>query len=170
MRQVTYRVVGAFNAHRAARLSNTESTGKALYLHGNKIAEHREDGLWVTNAGWSSNTTKERLNGIEGVSVNQKNFTWYLNGKEWNGGWVRVSDNEPEQRADGRDGLRTIGAVAALGAIFHQGDEKGANDWKARMLKAGLEGRGLIMPEDWDTLPEAEKTRRLDGAIGELVS
>ncbi|KKT23937.1 MAG: hypothetical protein UW07_C0019G0016 [Candidatus Nomurabacteria bacterium GW2011_GWF2_43_8] len=46
---------------------------------------------------------------------------------------------------------------------------KESNDWKARMLRAGLEGRGLIMPDDWDTLPEAEKTKRLDGALANLT-
>jgi hypothetical protein len=36
------------------------------------------------------------------------------------------------------------------------------------MLKAGLEGRGLIMPDDWDDLSEDEKNRRLDGVIATL--
>ena len=67
-----------------------------LALHGNVIAERYRfplvDGtaLRVTNAGWASNTTKERLNGIPGVSVVQRNFTWYLNGKEWDGSWTTV--------------------------------------------------------------------------------
>ena len=63
--------------------------------------------------------------------------------------------------------LKTVAMVASLGSIFGS-NPKEANDWKARMLKAGLEGRGLIMPEDWDTLDESEKTRRLDGAIAQL--
>lgn len=29
--------------------------------------------------------TKERLNALQGVNIVQKNFVWYLNGKEWNG-------------------------------------------------------------------------------------
>lgn len=57
-----------------------------------------------------------------------------------------------------------VAMAAQLGNIFAS-NQKESNDWKARMLKAGLEGQGLIMPEDWDSLSEDEKQRRLDGAI-----
>jgi hypothetical protein len=36
------------------------------------------------------------------------------------------------------------------------------------MLKAGLDGSGLIMPKDWDSLSEDEKEARLNGAISQL--
>ena len=63
-----------------------------LKLHGNTIATIDALGvLSVSNAGWASNTTKERLNGIPGVSVHQKNWNWYLNGAEWDGTWKRVN-------------------------------------------------------------------------------
>ena len=63
-----------------------------LKLHGNTIATIDELGvLSVSNAGWASNTTKERLNGIPGVRVHQKNWNWFLNGQEWDGGWKRIS-------------------------------------------------------------------------------
>ena len=62
-----------------------------LKLHNNTIAVLDEmDVLSVSNAGWASNTTKERLNGLPGVSVNQKNWNWYLNGNEWTGEWARI--------------------------------------------------------------------------------
>jgi hypothetical protein len=62
-----------------------------LKLHGNTIATIDELGvLSVSNAGWMSNTTKERLNGLPQVNVKQKNWTWYLNGQEWDGSWKRV--------------------------------------------------------------------------------
>lgn len=63
-----------------------------LKLHGNKIAKFflntRE--IMVSNAGWFSNTTKERLNGIPGVSICQKKGVWFLNGEEWDGSWITV--------------------------------------------------------------------------------
>ena len=62
-----------------------------------------------------------------------------------------------------------IGAVALMGEIFHAGDQKAQNDWKARMLKAGLQNKGLIMPDDWETLDENTKQARLDGAIAQLT-
>jgi hypothetical protein len=63
--------------------------------------------------------------------------------------------------------FKTIANVAKMGAILAS-DQKGANDFKARILKAGLEDKGLIMPEDWDTLSEDDKQARLDGAISML--
>lgn len=53
-----------------------------------------------------------------------------------------------------------ISGIMALGSILTD-NQKEANDWKARMLKAGLGKSGLIMPEDWDTLTEDEKAKRL---------
>jgi hypothetical protein len=39
------------------------------------------------------------------------------------------------------------------------------NDWKARMLRAGLENKGLTMPEDWNSLSEDDKETRLNNVI-----
>tara|TARA_R100001594_G_scaffold150302_1_gene210936 strand:- start:560 stop:928 length:369 start_codon:yes stop_codon:yes gene_type:complete len=62
-----------------------------MYLHGNEIARvvvAFEFGKWNTKlyirtAGWTTSTTKERLNGLPGVSIYQKDFQWYLNGRPW---------------------------------------------------------------------------------------
>lgn len=66
-----------------------------------------------------------------------------------------------------RDDLKTIGMVASLGELLAP-DQKTKNDWKTRMIKAGLGNRGLIMPEDWDKLSEDEKEKRLNKVIKEL--
>lgn len=63
--------------------------------------------------------------------------------------------------------FRAVAMVAKLGDMLTK-DQKASNDWKTRMLKAGLEGKGLIMPEDWDTLSEDEKETRLNKVIAEL--
>ena len=94
-RKITKEAVSKFLSKTPFRKSNMsveESYGiYKLKLHGNTIATIDELGvLSVSNAGWSSNTTKERLNGIPGVWVQQKNWTWYLNGVEWDGGWKRI--------------------------------------------------------------------------------
>jgi hypothetical protein len=57
-----------------------------------------------------------------------------------------------------------IGGIAKLGGIFCDKPAE-QNDWKARMLKAGLPG--LSLPDDWNTLNETEKARRLDAVIAE---
>ena len=55
------------------------------------IAEfNANDGLWINDGGWQSNTTKERLNGLPNVSIHQKDFQWYLNGEAWDGEWVYI--------------------------------------------------------------------------------
>jgi hypothetical protein len=96
MRKITKEAVSKFLSKETFRKSNMsveESYGVyKLKLHGNTIATIDELGvLSVSNAGWASNTTKERLNGIPGVRVHQKNWNWFLNGVEWDGGWKRIS-------------------------------------------------------------------------------
>lgn len=65
-----------------------------LKLHGNAIAYRYNDPqrtLSITNCGWESNTTKERLNALPNVHIQQKNWIWYLNGKEWNGELIDIN-------------------------------------------------------------------------------
>ena len=83
MKKITRDSVDAFMNARPFRKDNT----------GNEIAYRYNDPertLSVTNAGWFSNTTKERLNGIPNVRIHQKNFNWYLNDKEWDGKLIDV--------------------------------------------------------------------------------
>lgn len=76
----------------------------------------------------------------------------------------REDDAKETARAFG-----SIAMIAKMGDVLHAGDQKSANDWKTRMLKAGLQGKGLQIPEDWDGLSESEKSRRLDNVIAELT-
>lgn len=62
----------------------------------------------------------------------------------------------------------SIAMIATMADIFTD-NKKEANDWKARMLKAGLESYGLIMPDDWEELSEDEKQTRLNKVINELA-
>jgi hypothetical protein len=69
-----------------------EGTIYYLKLHGNKIAALESDGkMWISNAGWKSNTTKERLNGLPGVSIYQRNWLWFLNDQPWDGRPIYVT-------------------------------------------------------------------------------
>jgi|TARA_R110000851_G_C12936938_1_gene551867 hypothetical protein len=68
-----------------------------LLLHGNEIAyryNNPERTLSITNCGWESVTTKERLNGIPNVSISQKNFEWYLNGVLWDGKLIDINNKK----------------------------------------------------------------------------
>lgn len=90
MRQITRDIVNAFQEMRSLRIDNSRTDGQSIWLFNNKIVEVREDGVWITNAGWDSRTTKERLNGLTGVRIHSHRGTLYLNGNAWDGGWVNV--------------------------------------------------------------------------------
>lgn len=95
MRKITKKAIEAFNQNKDLAISNTRivvnGTVISLYLFDNLIAERTNGTLRITNAGWASNTTKERLNGLEGVSISQKQGIWFLNGKEWDGNWITIN-------------------------------------------------------------------------------
>ncbi len=84
MRKITAQSATAFQQGYKFKSSNTEvkvtDTGAELYLHSNLIAVRKEGRLSISLAGWGTPTTRERLNGIDGVSLNQKDYCQYLNG------------------------------------------------------------------------------------------
>ena len=95
MRKITIDSVNAFLNRQKFKRQNMEVTSFDdsfyLKLHGNTIAVLHGDGtLMITDAGWQSNTTKERLNGLPNVNIHQKNFVWYLNGEEWSGNLTQI--------------------------------------------------------------------------------
>ena len=104
MRQITKESIEAFESLTPFNKSNTKvkilgtkngvPVWAELYLFDNKIAEihktKRKKVLKITNAGWKSNTTKERLNALEGVHIHQKQGVWYLNGEKWNGELTQI--------------------------------------------------------------------------------
>lgn len=65
--------------------------------------------------------------------------------------------------------LKTTAMVAMMGDIIGGKTLKEKNTWKTRMLKAGLSNRGLDMPEDWESIKESEKKKRLNKALKELM-
>ena len=99
MRKITQDAIRAFRARKPFKRGNTEVkieerngySDAYLYLHGNMIAKVEGNRAKVTkiqNAGYFTNVTKERLNGLDKVNIVQKNGMWYLNGIKWNGQWV----------------------------------------------------------------------------------
>lgn len=95
MKQITKEVVRAFNNNENFSLSNTtvkaDCTGTRMYLFGNLIAEKVGNRIRVTLAGWNTNTTRERLNGLDGVSVTTKKGQAYINGEAVeDDAWVQV--------------------------------------------------------------------------------
>ena len=98
MKQITQEAVNAFMSATKFKKANMHvevlPNVTIMRLHGNAIAYRYNDPertLSVTNCGWFSNTTKERLNGIPSVRINQKKGVWYLNGQEWNGKLIDIN-------------------------------------------------------------------------------
>ena len=92
MRQITQQSVNAFmNAEKFKKQNMSVEVlpnVTLLKLHNNTIAYRYNDPqrtLMIDSCGWFTPTTKERLNALEGVNIQQKSFKWFLNGKEWNG-------------------------------------------------------------------------------------
>ena len=97
MKIVTQNSVACFLNRGNGTFSNTkvvtENGVSKMYLFGNLIAtlDHNVGGVMeITNAGWRSNTTKERLNGLPNVNIRQVKGEWFLNGQKWNGQLVQV--------------------------------------------------------------------------------
>ena len=102
MRKITKEAVNAFeNGHNMNKQNMSvehrldwDGSDKVaiseMRLHGNLIARTVNGTLFIDNCGWATNTTKERLNGLEGVSIHQKDWQWYLNGRAWGGSYVCV--------------------------------------------------------------------------------
>ena len=103
MRKITQDAVAAFNNNYPFKRGNTQikvedDNEGAIYtimqLHGNtialKVTGDSGTGLFISDGGWQTSTTKERLNGLSGVSIYQRNFQWFLNGEAWNGQKIAV--------------------------------------------------------------------------------
>lgn len=97
MRKITEESVNAFMNAKKFNKANMQvevlPNVTILKLHGNNIAyryNNPSKTLSITNAGWESRTTKERLNAISGVNIHQKNRVWYLNGEEWDGSLIDI--------------------------------------------------------------------------------
>lgn len=98
MKKITEQAVNAFNNSLPFKKSNMEievlPNVTIMKLHGNSIAFRYNDPkktLSITNCGWQTQTTKERLNGINGVYIYQKAGQWFLNGKEWDGELIDIN-------------------------------------------------------------------------------
>lgn len=126
-----------------------------LRIEGNKVISYTTHVATIDHAarklivhGWWSVTTSKHINHVAETY-----------------GLTKVDDKQDERPNDEGSGLlKAVSMVAAFGAILCP-DQKSKNDWQARMLKAGLGDRGLVMPENWDQLSEDEKETRLTKAL-----
>ena len=98
MRKITKDSINAFMNAKEFKRDNTQvevlPNVTVLKLHNNAIAYRYNDPertLTISNCGWFTPTTKERLNALPNVNIYQRNFKWFLNGKEWNGEKIDIN-------------------------------------------------------------------------------
>ena len=96
MRQITQDSINAFLNRQIFTRQNMKvrKLNKKYYLklHDNIIAIlHEDNTLIITNCKWFTPTTKERLNALPNVNIVQRNFKWFLNGKEWDGEKININ-------------------------------------------------------------------------------
>lgn len=98
MRTITEKAIEKFLNAETFKSSNTNvevlPNVTILNLFGNPIAyryNNPEKTLSITNCGFKTATTKERLNALPNVKIQQKQGKWFLNGAEWDGKLIDIN-------------------------------------------------------------------------------
>lgn len=100
-RQISEDAATALMSHKTFRRDNTkvivdEDGDYHLILFGNHIATHTHDNrLLISNAGWNSSTTRERLNAIPNVWTRTVKGQMFLNNTKWDGKWTELIQAGP---------------------------------------------------------------------------
>lgn len=107
MKKVTEQTVTAFMNGKKRSVGNTQSTGDALYLHGNIIAKRVDGKVFATNAGWPTPTTRERLNGLPDVWFTQHKGAQIVSlidkkndiktSFDWDGDWIWIGASSKKE-------------------------------------------------------------------------
>ena len=68
----------------------------SISLFGNPIAYAKKaemllNHFYITDCGWPTVTTKNRLNALPNVRIKQSKGAWYLNGEKWDGSPALIS-------------------------------------------------------------------------------
>lgn len=124
---------------------NLNVSGNKVYSYDTHVATINGGNL--IKLGYWSSTTSKHINYVA---------------KEYG---LTVIDATKEQKEETKDEtynpLKTASLVASLASVFTK-TPKEKNDWMKRMLATTP---GINFPEDWDTLNEDEKERRLSGVV-----
>jgi hypothetical protein len=96
--RISQKAADAFMNGKAGRVSDNtvitiDGTVVQMRLFENLIALKLSDRILVSNGGYMvmSNTTKDRLNALPGVSVVVRGKKAYLNGEIWDGSWASIN-------------------------------------------------------------------------------
>ena len=88
------KVIEAFLQGKSAKISNTQTNGKELFLFGNCIARRYGDDMQVTTSGWNTVITRDRLNMLPNVWVRCRKGNLQINfqskWQDWDGEWINI--------------------------------------------------------------------------------
>ena len=119
---------------------------KVFYSYSTPVALEIDGKLYVSQNQWSITTAKHLSwidNGNKKDRLNRDEFQKLL------------KEHKPEP-----DFLKTVSMVSAMFGMMTQAEDKSkVNAHKKRFFD---NVQGLNFPEDWDTLPEEEKSKRLE--------
>lgn len=124
--------------------------GGRVYSYNTHVATINSAARELLIHGWWSVTTSKHINYVA---------------KEYGLTKKDAPKEESQEKTPLAEMLKSVAMVCAFGNILCD-TEKDKNDWKKRMI-ATLPG--IDMPEDFDKLPEEERTRRLDGALHQIA-
>jgi len=92
MRRISEQAAAMLLAGKNFEKDNTVVKDGSMYLFDNKIAWTDQNGcLWVRTAGWSSNTTLDRLRAL-GADVKKRKGKLFLFGVEWDGKLTKIHE------------------------------------------------------------------------------
>jgi hypothetical protein len=123
-----------------------------LMKDGNQVDQAKETYL---NRTWESYEFETAIKNLLDKAVKNKEIT--IQQKD-----MALARAEGKSKEETDRMFKTTAMVAQMGEFFGK-TQKDKNDWKKRMLKAGMPG--LDIPEDWDKLSEDEKETRLNKVI-----
>jgi len=119
---------------------------KVYYSYTTPIALEIDGVLKVSENQWSI-TTAKHLNWIDGGNKKDR-----LKPEEFN---QLLKEHKPEP-----DFLKTVSMVSSMfGVLMHKEDKSKVNAQKKKFFD---NVQGLNFPDDWNDLPEEEKTKRLE--------
>ena len=106
MKAISKKTAYALLNYNRTKSANTivwqDSEGSHMSLFGNKIAWVTLDGsLWVTDCGWVTPTTRDRLSAVLGLPLSIKKRSWILDGQPWDGSpkLIRTQVEKPSPSA-----------------------------------------------------------------------
>ena len=88
------KVIEAFLQGKSAKISNTQTNGRELFLFDNCIARRDCYNMQVTTSGWNTLTTRDRLNMLPGIWVRCRKGNLQINfqskWQDWDGEWINI--------------------------------------------------------------------------------